>query len=288
MNKELFLPFKKKNTPDPQALRQMQRSKLTEIGAQLREYRVEQSICPERVAIFTMIRWPLLQAIEEGQLDELPEAIYTQGLIRRYADALGFNGEEMANTFPVRPSQLPATSQEKKQINIPQLQPIHLYLAYILLIICSVNGLSHLFNRSGIIESTLTNMDRERDKTIQTAMAKTKEAEALTHFVSQGASLNQKSMSLGKSDLSKAVKLNVIVKDESWVEIRIDGKTEFIGTLPKGAERTWEAKQELVFIAGNAGGVLISVNKGETQKLGEPGDVKEVVFTAAPPTNPRS
>ncbi|WP_371357292.1 DUF4115 domain-containing protein [Hydrocoleum sp. CS-953] len=73
-----------------------------------------------------------------------------------------------------------------------------------------------------------------------------------------------------------------MVKDESWVSIEIDGKIAFEGTLTQGTQKTWSAQKQLVFFAGNAGGILIPINKGQNMQLGKPGEVKEVVFT---PTN---
>jgi hypothetical protein len=62
--------------------------------------------------------------------------------------------------------------------------------------------------------------------------------------------------------------------------IEVDGKTEFEGTLEGGTERSWKAKDKVVVVAGNAGGVLVTVNNGEAKRLGEPGQVEEVVFKA--------
>jgi pseudouridine synthase len=53
----------------------------------------------EAVASKTLIRASLLQAIEHGDLDSLPEPVYIRGLIRRYGDALGLDGEALAIQF---------------------------------------------------------------------------------------------------------------------------------------------------------------------------------------------
>ncbi|MGL5064641.1 MAG: DUF4115 domain-containing protein, partial [Microcoleus sp.] len=79
---------------------------------------------------------------------------------------------------------------------------------------------------------------------------------------------------------NKPVMVSVSFKDESWMQVEVDGKTEFEGTLPSGTQRTWEAKERLVVIAGNAGGVMVAVNNGQAEQLGDPGVVKEVVYQA--------
>jgi hypothetical protein len=68
-------------------------------------------------------------------------------------------------------------------------------------------------------------------------------------------------------------------KDESWLRVIVDGKTEFEGILTKGIEKTWTAKKQLTIRVGNAGGVMTSLNKQEPKLLGRLSEVKEVTFT---------
>ena len=75
--------------------------KLKEVGARLHQHRTEKSISIEEVATKTRIQTRLLRAIEEGRLAELPEPIYIQGFVRRFAEAIGLNGNDFASDFPV-------------------------------------------------------------------------------------------------------------------------------------------------------------------------------------------
>ncbi len=249
--------------------------KLAEIGAQLRQYREQQSISLDKVAVVTMIRRNLLQAIEDGQLDQLPEPVYTQGLIKRYAEAMGLDGTQFADFFPIEPP--PRSAAKLSWQDGPQLRPMHLYLFYTLLIICSVNVLSQLMGGS----LTAKNDTGTKELAFEQEQAR----------LAESASKNQKSdsydpveatrtgQSLDKSG-NKPVMVNVSFKDESWIKIEVDGKPEFEGTLPSGTVRTWQAQNKLIVLAGNAGGVMIAVNNGQAQQLGESGVAKEVVFTA--------
>ncbi|NJK68357.1 MAG: helix-turn-helix domain-containing protein [Microcoleus sp. CSU_2_2] len=248
--------------------------KLAEIGAQLRQFREQQSICLEKVALVTMIRRNLLQAIEEGQLDQLPEPVYTQGLIKRYAEAMGLDGAQFANFFPIEPA--PRSATKLSWQDWPQLRPMHLYLFYVFLIICSVNGLSQLMSgnltaKNSLGAEELANQELKRSRLVT---AKTHKVDSYTALeaVRAGESLDQSG--------GKPVMVNVTFNADSWVQIEVDGKTEFEGTLPSGTVRTWQAQEKLVFVAGNAGGVLIAVNNGQAELLGAPGVAKEVIFKA--------
>jgi cytoskeletal protein RodZ len=254
--------------------------KLAEIGAKLRHFREKESICLEKVAVVTMIRRDLLHAIEEGQLDQLPEPVYTQGLIKRYAEAMGLDGAEFADIFPIEQT-APRSAPKLSWQDLPQLRPMHLYLFYAFLIIFSVNSLSQLMGGSlmpksdtrteqlALQQQELTRLAAESDR----AAAKQK----VDTYTNLKATKTDKSLDRYGN---KSVMVSVTFKEESWLQIEVDGKMEFEGVLPSGTQRTWQAKEKLVVVAGNAGGVLIAFNNGQAEQLGDPGVVKEVVFKA--------
>ena len=74
----------------------------------------------------------------------------------------------------------------------------------------------------------------------------------------------------------KEVQVGVTLKESSWIRVIADGKTTFEGTLEEGSKRTWKAQKELTVKAGNAGGVLVSVNQQEAKKMGKPGSVEQL------------
>jgi hypothetical protein len=63
--------------------------------------------------------------------------------------------------------------------------------------------------------------------------------------------------------------------DSSWVRVTIDGKPEFEDVLAEGTQKTWQANEQIVVRAGNAGGVMISEGNGPLKPLGIPGSVEE-------------
>lgn len=281
MTKNLFfLLFKttKKKLHSQEAERSQ---KLAEIGAKLRAFREKESICLDKVAVVTMIRRDLLHAIEEGQLDQLPEPVYTQGLIKRYAEAMGLDGAEFADIFPIAQS-TPKSAPKLSWQDLPQLRPMHLYLFYTFLIIFSVNSLSQLMggsltekNHIGTEQIALQQQEIARLAAESDRIAgKNQKVDTYTALETARAGGNP-----NKSG-DKPVMVSVTFKEESWLQIEIDGKMEFEGILPSGTQRTWQAKEKLVIVAGNAGGVLIAFNNGQAQQFGAPGVVKEVVFKA--------
>lgn len=235
---------------------------LTELGSQLRQLRQEKQLSLESIAAETRIQTRLLRAIEEGNLHTLPEPVYIQYFLRRYADVLGLDGREFARSLPISTG-LPVLRASWVSLPTAQLRPVHLYLLYVVLIFFSVNGLSYLMNRSLKQAANPPVPAVQVDKTAENSLENTVSARPVS----------------GKPDEQK-VRVSLTINAESWIRIEADGKTKFEGILSQGTRKTWEANQQLIIRAGNAGGVLVTLNDGQTKTLGEPGKVEEVTFRA--------
>lgn len=253
-------------------LQQQQAEQLATIGAYLADVRKQQALSLQEVASRTLVQARLLQAIEEGRLEALPEPVYIQGFIRRFAEALGLEGAPLAQQFPtgeiVRSEGQPF---RWKQVSIAQLRPFHLYLLYIFVVVCAVNGLSSLVNppigqtgqTPGVSESLPTS-----------ELPVSAPPEPATAIQSKAP----------KAEPSKPLRVRVTLVSQSWIRVVADGQTAFEGVLQSGANQQWAANQQLVVRAGDAGAVLLSFNDGKDERLGEPGAVEEVVFESAAQT----
>jgi cytoskeletal protein RodZ len=262
---------------NPLHLQQQQIEKLKELGSRLRQVREEQSLSLEEVGDKTRIQVRLLKAIEEGRREILPEPVYIQGFIKRYADALGLDGVEYSDTFPSGPVFQLIKPTWRYYLPSAQLRPIHLYLIYVFLVIGAVNGLSYVVNRPALEVGKGGTQERSPSESLAKAnAANTDSQEKLGPFTPAVFSSNT-------SQTGKPVRVGVTVKTPSWIRVVVDGKTQFEGTLPQGTQRTWVAEETLIVKAGNAGGILVAFNDEKAKKLGAPGKVREVTFAANPP-----
>ncbi len=246
---------------------------LAELGKQLRLKRQEQALSLENLAAKTRIQQRMLQALEEGELDELPEPIYIQGFIKQYAEALGLNGAELSRNFPIGDRRLRIKPVWQK-LPTAQLRPIHLYLIYIFVIICAVNALSRMLSRS---ELQVSSSQLQSQSQPAASSAAKREQILPNHLEAKavGATPNVASH-------PKPVQVKVTLKADSWIRVVADGTLLFEGLLPQGTRRTWVAQQQLKVRAGNAGGVLVTFNQEQAKELGNPGEVQEVIFVADP------
>jgi cytoskeletal protein RodZ len=251
-------------------IKQQQVKKLAELGTYLRQFRNEQAVTLEEVAAKTKIQARLLNAIEEGRFDELPESVYVQGFIRRYADALGLDGAQFATAFPTEPLIHAGRRSSWRELPAAQLRPIHLYVLYLLLIVGAVSGLSYLVNRPS--SQFAASSDALLQSDIQTSNYR-------AEFPPRP-SVNKNSASPSSTPADGSVRVGVTLTAQSWLRVVADGKTEYEGILDEGTQRTWAADKQLVLRAGNAGAVLVVVNDGKAKQLGAPGVVEEVTFNS--------
>ncbi|HEY9762685.1 MAG TPA: RodZ domain-containing protein [Trichocoleus sp.] len=252
------------NTPDS-----IYKEQLKEIGALLKAARETQSLALEEVADKTLIRGTLLNAIETGDLDCLPEPIYTRGLIRRYADVMGLDGETLASQFFAPPKVRRRTSW--KDTPAAQLRPLHLYAAYVLLMVAAVSSLSYLLKQTAPETISLPPLEP-----LATTSQRTQPNQSAPGMLEE-----PRKQSLEPEAANSPIRVETTLTAQSWMRIVVDGKTAFEGILQQGDSRTWIAKQQLTIRAGNAGGVVVSYNEGQSQALGKPGMVAEVTYSPA-------
>lgn len=251
-----------------------QQEKLKEIGVNLAHVRVAKGISLAEVAAKTLISQRLLMAIEEGNLEELPEPFYTKALINKFAHAidapeLKIDFKPTVNSAVSSTSSLePKTSERKYPIDL-QLRSLHLYLLYILLVVISVKGITTLVEPPVAIETVTEEESTDKNKDLvpdSIPVQQSKQPKPTPQFVSQSANPD-------------VVTVGIDLQERCWLKVIVDGKIAFEGTLPQGTKRSWTGKEQVTIRAGNAGGVGITFNNGQRKVLGEPGKVEEITYT---------
>lgn len=262
---------------------------LKEISANLQVVRQEKSIPIEEIAAQTHIRLVLLQALEAGRFEELPEPVFVKGFIRRYADALGLDGTSLANSWNINhlPVSLPPENQEN--LNVPRFRLsayIPIFLPYLILLLTSALGLLYLLNFQShrkFLTQQYSPLSISQQKVQSSPLAvppapSPTSTKTVTPLPISPINLTPTPLSTN-TPVPKQVKVTLELKGTSWLQIKADGKTEFEGVLNKGTKKTWTAKDSLTVRIGNAGVVLVSVNEKPSKLLGTDGEVKEMTYS---------
>lgn len=261
-------------------LNEFQEERLKDITANLRHIRQEKSISLEQIAMQTHIRLAFLQALEEWRFEELPEPIFVQGFIRRYADKLGLDGTALANTLEIHIFPL-ENHNSTKQLSLY----IPLFVPYIFLLIVASAGLFYLL-KSEFTGKSLANKQnpilsvtqKNTSLSTNTAISSKITDKSPTNRQKPILRVPQKNATSPTTKPEIDVVVSLELTGNSWLQIKADGKTKFEGTLTTGKRKTWTAKKYLTIRSGNAGAVLVSVNQQESKLLGNKGQVKEITY----------
>ncbi|MGQ4648686.1 helix-turn-helix domain-containing protein [Lyngbya aestuarii] len=141
--------------PEEGKLIQERKLLLRQIGQELQQARLSQSLSVKQLHSQTLVPAHHIEALETGNIDLLPEDVYVRGFIRRIGNALGLNGVALAASLPeaelfkkVTPSWYQETSRPGFQLSSIPLNSVHLYLGYTALIAGAIGGLSWMSNQS--------------------------------------------------------------------------------------------------------------------------------------------
>ena len=247
-----------------------QQKKLIEIGSNLQRIRLAKSISLDSIAAKTLISKRLLEAIEAGNVQELPEPFYIKALISKFAREIGAEPIqfEVASAIDTETAQ-PAHSTQKsgKFWSNFQLRSPHLYLMYILLVLISVKGITHLVERPVVINEIPV-----EEPVIDSQITK---AEAVKNIAASPPA----PQFVSQSSTPDSVTVGINLQERCWLKVMVDGRVAFEGVLSQGTQRQWSGKEQVTIRAGNAGGVVISFNNEQQKVLGAPGQVEEITYT---------
>lgn len=281
-------------------LNETQEQQLKEISKYLLQVRQEKGIRIEEVAAKTNIRLYFLQALDAGKFTELPEPVYVQGFIRRYADILGLDGQALAKSFNPNAAPVTQESHDEETEHITKRPNIRvpLFVPFILLIAGAAIALVHVLNPK-LITQTFAKQEPAATQPVQTdpsplQVAPPAQTPDSTVTNSQNSTPSPTTTALNNSAIATPsatpsaennpdapVAVTLELQGDSWLQVKADGKVEFVGELSKGDRRTWTAQKQLTVRSGNAGAVLISVNDQPAQILGGTGLVKEITYTSS-------
>lgn len=265
--------FKKANLEviDYDEIRQEELNKIANI---ITEKRLELKFDRDVISNHLHIPSSILKAIEAADLTHLPEPVFTKQIIIKYANYLKLNGKELTENFSLEST---GKVKNKKEIfegfnfNLKiNIKPQHLYVIYFLLLFFSIKSLN------SILESPLfTQTKIPQKQIIETKTNPSIPSVAVTSNL-EAISLVEKKAE--KRPTASELTLKVNLKDDSWMKVSVDGKPSFEGILTKGTEKEWVAKEKITIRAGNAGGLMVSVNGEKPQPFGKAGQIQENTF----------
>ncbi len=260
---------------------------LEALGSLLRQTREARGLTIAEVAHDTFIRSQYLIALEKGDLSKLPEMVYVRGFIKHYGEYLGLNGQALADraqplithrSTPISTTTLPPKRLEGSF----QFRPLHLWTAYLILVMVAVGVLSALLEGrvspfASWFENTNSETAGNNPETPTTLPRIFPSIQDWTRI--DGIYPSSTPPLYGPGVNGQPVQIGIKIEDSpSWLRVVADGQTVFEDTLQPGSQRNWTAERSIVIRAGNAGGVLLTYNNQTLGVMGDFGEVKEQIF----------
>jgi len=117
------------------------------LGERLSRQRQGLGLSIEEVAERTRIPLRYLQAIEEGNVGQLPEPVYVRAFVRKYGDLVELDGAELSQQLQaLNPTSgpVPTVQRPTEPLKEPTLRPYHAWLLYGALVLAAVGGFTYL------------------------------------------------------------------------------------------------------------------------------------------------
>ncbi len=277
-------------------------SSLEQIGQKLKGARESRGLTLGQIYDRTKIPQSNLEAIEMGDLGQLPEPVYIAGFIKRYADCVGLNGQSLSEEFKshveedhdngggmfspwskggktksVALQSAPVLSPKLNRVSIEPPRPGFLKSFFwpSVLLIIALSGISYL---------VIFNQQQMMDQHDPTLTALRESASKFKTSGDLGAGTPAAPTSTTDTPVAPQAedcRVTVSASQHVWVEVKSvkTGESKFTGFLEAGDRRDFQDEQGLKVRAGNGGSLNISY-KGKHETFGQAGKRTERTFMA--------
>ncbi len=262
------------------------------LGDKLREARERKNLTIKDIENGTSIRSLYIEALENGKYGQLPGEVYVKGFIRNYANFVGLDASAMVKEYleENHPEQLvteeqgPGENAQGAESAPAQNTAVHTTSYSPELEQDSYSDLRQRMDAShrrqnvllagGVFVVVLIAAGYFLMSTPDEPQRKTQQAPVQTQTT-------RPAEAQAKPETPKRQDVEVVAKYTArcWTEVKADGKVLFEGTVESGKTMKWNAKDQIVITAGNAGAVTYTVNGKDVGAPGEKGQVVEKTYT---------
>ncbi len=279
-------------------------------GARLKREREQRKITLDDISVATKIGTRFLAALEEERFDQLPGGIFNKGFVRAYARHLGIDeNQAIADFVAASAPSLPEIPPDEEPpvlaamaVRVPESKrksrdgdgiPWGIVAVALLLLAFgfALWGFHSREKRAPSVPAPPPVTTEPSTAVPQKAAAEPVPAASQPTAAPAPQSLPEPSASVPEAPPPAAVpaanagafQVLIQAREDSWVSIRADGKQIFQDTLIAPAEKSIEARNQIVIKTGNAGALDFSFNGKKLPSQGGYNQVKTLTFDAGGP-----
>src|SRR5215470_13702160 len=243
-------------------------SSLGEIGQKLKVAREAQGLSLRQIYERTKIPVGHLQSIDVGQSDELPEPVYVAGYIKRYAECVGLNGQNLSEEYrrhseeksdnghhlfgkaqvqqPVTYTNPESMGRVKIDRDPPTFKTIYFNAIWIVIIVGLISWLTM---------TQLNNQASQQDPSIIALR------EAASRYKLAARQANPQASPTGTTPVNPSgdARVSLSASQHVWLEVKAvsTGESLYTGYLEQGDRRDFQDSQGLRIRAGNGGSLTV-------------------------------
>jgi len=232
-------------------------------GERLKRLRKAKGISLEQAHQGTKIHTKILKALEEDAVVGIAPA-YAKGLLKIYCSFLGVDPKDFIEEYTEGDSakrgmaDSPKSDSSNVEVEVPLVKP-HINIAVIKNKIKTKPAILIIY----LLILAIATFKLGRSISIY-RVSSSKESPSVAAVPSP---------EVTSTSQSDELRLDIRAKQDCWLEVKTDGKTIFRSVIKKGQLEYWEAKEEIEFSLGNAGGVDVEINGKLLSPLGRRGQV---------------
>lgn len=262
---------------------------MTSIGETLRRERLRQGLDLQRLSETTKIGSRMLQAMEADDFSKLPGGVFTRSFIRQYATALGIEpgvlepelkALNVAGDEGTRFDSRKAEAQPERTFSSfadrgPESNSLLASAIWVVLALLVCGGVYYVMNRTPgeapaasvpAAAPAPVPVERAPEKPVETKLTEP----APTPPTAPSAAIG-----------NGPVQVVVNALEPAWISVTADGKSAYVGVLQTNEKKEINASEKVKVVAGNAGGIEISLNGRAIESIGPKGQVRVVELTPA-------
>jgi cytoskeleton protein RodZ len=272
-------------------------------GARLKREREQRKMTLDDISVSTKIGTRFLIALEEERFDELPGGIFNKGFVRAYARHLGIDENQaiadfVAASAPVVPEIAPEDPPvlAAMAVRVPESKrksrgdggiPWEI-IAVGLLVVAFGFAVWGFYSREKPApkgaapvpvpsKNSSVSPQKPESESVPASAPPTAPAQSATPSPSASAPASPPIAAAPEAN-SGVFQVLIHTREDSWVSITADGKPIMQDTLTGSAEKSVEARNQIVVKAGNLGALDISFNGKKLAPQGHENQVKTLTF----------
>lgn len=262
----------------------------------------------DEVATATKIGARMLGAIEDERFDQLPGGIFNKGFVKAYARHLGLDegqavADYLAATNAVQPIKEPEAVLSALAVRADEIRAVERpgdshglpwdRIAAVLLLVAfgivlwgwRIHRQKRTERQSGEKKVQLSALPTTVPMASATATPITTSQQSPPNPAAPNpipaAATSPVPVQLASPVAAGSFTLLIQAQDDSWLTLTVDGKDIMNGLLLAGAQKSIEARHEVVVRAGNIGGLGFTLNGKKLPAQGPTDEVKTIKFDAS-------